>query len=71
MVSYRGDEMFPKKIEKIVKDIKYTVDNVGRSEDEVYIFEDKYILKISKDKNRLIDEKDRLDFLYKNLHKRL
>ena len=41
MVSYRGDEMFPKKIEKIVKDIKYTVDNVGRSEDEVYIFEDK------------------------------
>ena len=65
MVSYRGDEMFPKKIEKIVKDIKYTVDNVGRSEDEVYIFEDKYILKISKDKNRLIDEKDRIDFLYK------
>ena len=65
MVSYRGDEMFPKKIEKILKDIKYTVDNVGRSEDEVYIFEDKYILKISKDKNRLIDEKDRIDFLYK------
>ena len=39
-----------KKIKEIVKDMKYTVDGVGRSEDEVYIFEDKYILKISKDK---------------------
>lgn len=61
--------MFPKKIEEIVKDIKYTIDNVGRSEDEVYIFEDKYILKISKDRKRLIDEKNRIDFLYKcNIH---
>ncbi len=55
--------MFPKKIEEIVKDITYTVDQIGRSEDEVYIFEDKYILKISNDKKRLLDEKERVDFL--------
>ena len=36
--------MFPKKIEEIVEGMQYTVDNIGRSEDEVYIFEDKYIL---------------------------
>ena len=57
--------MFPKKIEEIVEGMQYTVDNIGRSEDEVYIFEDKYILKISKNKNRLIDEKERIDFLCK------
>lgn len=57
--------MFPKKIEEIVEGMQYTVDNIGRSEDQVYIFEDKYILKISKNKNRLIDEKERIDFLSK------
>ena len=36
--------MFPKEIQEIVKNLKYTIDNVGRSEDEVYIFEEKYIL---------------------------
>ena len=57
--------MFPKEIEEIVKNIKYTIDNIGRSEDEVYVFEDKYILKISRDRKRLIDEKERIDFLCK------
>ncbi len=57
--------MFPKKIEEKVRGIKYTVDNIGRSGDEVYIFEDKYILKVSEDKKRLIDEKERIDFLNK------
>ncbi len=57
--------MFPKKIEEIVKNTQYTVDSVGRSEDEVYIFEDKYILKISKNKEKLLDEKERIDFLSK------
>lgn len=55
--------MFPKKIMEIVRDVNYTKDNVGRSEDEVYIFEDKYILKVSRDKKRLINEKERIDFL--------
>lgn len=57
--------MFPEKIMEIVKGTNYTKDNVGRSEDEVYIFEDKYILKVSRDKKRLIDEKERIDFLGK------
>ena len=57
--------MFPKKIEEMVEGMQYTVDNLGRSEDEVYVFEDKYILKISKNKNRLIDEKESIDFLCK------
>ena len=57
--------MFPKKIEEIVEGMQYTVDNIGRSKDEVYIFEDKYILKISKNKNRLLDEKERIEFLSK------
>lgn len=57
--------MFPKKIEEKVRGIKYTVDNIGRSGDEVYIFEDKYILKVSEDKKRLMDEKERIDFLGK------
>lgn len=57
--------MFPKKINNIVKDIKYKKDVIGRSEDEVYIFEEKYILKVSKNKNTLIDEKERVDFLNK------
>lgn len=35
--------MFPKYIENIVKDINYKKDDLGRSEDLVYIFEDKYI----------------------------
>ena len=40
----RGDNMFQKEIQEIVKNLKYTIDNVGSSEDEVYIFEEKYIL---------------------------
>lgn len=55
--------MFPDEIKKIVKDTKYVVDNVGRSEDVVYIFENKYVLKVSKDPNRLAREKERIDFL--------
>lgn len=47
----------------MVKNTNYTIDNIGRSEDEVYIFEDKYILKISNDKRILIDEKEGIDFL--------
>ena len=55
--------MFPKEIEKIVKGIKYTIDDVGRSEDKVYLFENKYVLKVSNDRNRLYREKQRIDYL--------
>jgi kanamycin kinase len=55
--------MFPKSINKYIKNLNYTIDTIGRSEDEVYNFEDKYILKVSVDKNRLLREKERIDFL--------
>ena len=55
--------MFPIKINDYVRDLNYTVDNIGRSDDEVFIFEDKYVLKVSDNKNRLLDEKNRIDFL--------
>ena len=45
---------FPKQIYQIVKDLKYSVDNIGRSEDKVIIFEDKYVLKISKSKADIV-----------------
>lgn len=55
--------MFPEKIENIVKNTAFTVDDVGRSRDKVYIFENKYVLKISDDRERLTKEKKRFDFL--------
>lgn len=55
--------MFPEEIKDIVKDIPYKADNVGRSKDIVYIFEKKYILKISENIDMLRREKERFDFL--------
>lgn len=55
--------MWPEEINKIVKKLSYKIDDIGRSEDKVYIFEDKYVLKVSTDKNRLSREKERIDFL--------
>ena len=46
----------PSEIIKYVKDLKYKKDNIGRSDDSVIIFENKYILKISKDINKLYEE---------------
>ena len=58
---------FPKQIYEIVKDLKYSVDNIGRSEDQVIIFEDKYVLKISKSKEILYREKQMNDYLYNKI----
>ncbi len=58
---------FPKQIYEIVKDLKYSVDNIGRSEDKVIIFEDKYVLKISKSKEILYREKQMNDYLYNKI----
>lgn len=57
--------MFPKEIEATVRNIPYTMDNVGRSSDTVYNFQNKYILKVSDSSDRLIAEKERFDFLTK------
>lgn len=58
--------MFPEDINKYVKKLSYDIDKIGRSEDEVYIFENKYILKVSSDKKRLLREKERIDYLNSN-----
>ena len=55
---------FPKEIQDIVGNLHYTIDNIGRSGDSVYIFENKYILKISKDINKITIEKEKNDWLY-------
>ena len=38
---------YPKEIYNYIKDLKYNIDDIGRSNDQVIIFEDKYVLKIS------------------------
>lgn len=58
--------MFPEVINEYVKDFTYSIDTIGRSEDDVYVFEDKYILKISTNKKRLLREKERVDYLNLN-----
>lgn len=58
--------MFPKVINEYVKNLTYSIDKIGRSKDIVYIFEDKYVLKISKDKKRLLREKKMVDYLNLN-----
>lgn len=56
----------PRTIKEYVKKLSYNIDTIGRSEDKVYVFEDKYILKISSNKERLIREKERVNFLNQN-----
>lgn len=53
----------PEEIFKYVKNYKYKVDNIGRSDDLVIIFENDYILKISNDKDKLLNEKNKIDYL--------
>lgn len=55
--------MFPEVINEYVKNLNYSIDTIGRSEDDVYVFEDKYILKVSINKKRLLREKERIDYL--------
>lgn len=54
---------FPKEINKYVAGLSYELDTVGHSVDQVFIFEDKYILKISLNSKRLLREKIRIDWL--------
>ena len=54
----------PLKIKEKVKNLNYTIDAIGCSDDSVLIFDDKYILKISDDVKRLEDEMLKNDWLY-------
>lgn len=58
--------MFPKEIKTFVKDLNYKLDTIGRSEDRVYLFEERYVLKVSKNIDLLKREKDIVDFLKEN-----
>jgi len=54
---------YPKEIYNYIKDLKYNIDDIGRSNDQVIIFEDKYVLKISQNKDILLREKQMNDWL--------
>ncbi|MDE7106491.1 MAG: phosphotransferase [Anaeroplasmataceae bacterium] len=53
----------PEDMYKIVQNLNFKKDSIGRSEDEVYVFEDKYVLKISSSKDSLLKEKEKTDWL--------
>ena len=56
-------DSFPIEVLEYVYDLSYKIDNTGRSDDKVIIYEDKYVLKISDNKERLLKEKNKIDFL--------
>lgn len=53
----------PSKIKDILKDYPLKKDTLGRSEDLIYFANNKYVLKISKDKEKLRHEVEMNDFL--------
>ena len=48
---------FPPEIRQLTVGLAYTVDAVGRSDDRVYLFGDRYVLKESLRRDRLLREK--------------
>ena len=57
----------PIEIKNILGNTPFIKDNIGRSDDFVYIFDNKYILKISKDINKLTKEKEKNDWLCQHI----
>ena len=57
----------PKQIYEVIKNLQYNIDDIGRSEDQVIIFENQYVLKISKNKDILYREKQMNDYLYNKI----
>lgn len=53
----------PKDIYSYVQNLSFQEDKTGRSEDRVYLFEKQYVLKISKNKDDLKKEKEKVDWL--------
>jgi len=53
----------PNEILNYIQGLKFELNNIGRSGDIVIIFENKYILKISTDKEKLKREKEKNDWL--------
>jgi len=59
--------MFPQELDKYINGLKFIEDNIGLSKDSIYNFENKYILKISKDKNHLENEMIKTDWITSQL----
>ena len=53
----------PQEIIRYVQSLKFKKDPMGWSEDDVYLFEDKYVLKVSLSKENLLREKTCVDWL--------
>lgn len=53
----------PNKIKELIKNYPLTKDDIGRSEDVVYLIDKKYVLKVSKNHERLLKEKQINDYL--------
>lgn len=53
----------PLDIYKLVQNLNFKKDSIGCSQDEVYVFEDKYVLKVSSSKESLWKEKQKTDWL--------
>ena len=56
-------DIIPQKIKNYIQNLSYHQDKLGRSGDIVLNFENKYILKISKKKDKLKREKEKNDWL--------
>jgi len=59
----------PKKLKKYLNNLDYSIDDIGKSEDQVYNFSNQYILKVSSNRERLKREKERFDWFYGYLNK--
>jgi len=57
------DGMFPEVIEEIVKGLSFQKDDIGRSGDTVFLFENRYVLKCSNDGEKLKREKEKTNWL--------
>ncbi|MDE6407686.1 MAG: phosphotransferase [Anaeroplasmataceae bacterium] len=53
----------PLNMVKVVQNLNFKKDTLGCSQDEVYIFEDQFVVKISSSKDQLLREKERIDWL--------
>ena len=58
----------PKEIKKIINGLPYKRINVGRSGDKVFVFENKYLLKISDNKAQLKLEKEKNDWINQHIN---
>ncbi|MBR2801565.1 MAG: phosphotransferase [Erysipelotrichaceae bacterium] len=62
----KGSLAFPAEIREHIRDLPCRKDETGRSADEVFLFGERYVLKVSEEKERLQREKEKTDFLFRH-----